>query len=73
MKRIDLVRHLEEFGCEFVREGKQHTLYINRRTRKSTRCPDIERFPPEQLEAFVVRSISLCPLTETLRQALGGA
>ncbi len=34
MKRIDLVRHLEEFGCEFVREGKQHTLYINRRNEK---------------------------------------
>ena len=35
MKRIDLIRHLERHGCQFVREGKEHTLYINRQTKKS--------------------------------------
>src|SRR5438105_11963941 len=27
-ERVDLVRHLERHGCEFVREGREHTLYI---------------------------------------------
>ncbi len=39
MKRRDLVRHLEANGCEFIREGKEHTLYINRETRRSTAVP----------------------------------
>ena len=30
MKRKDLIRHLEEHGCEFLREGSKHTIYVNR-------------------------------------------
>jgi len=30
MKRKALIRHLEEHGCEFLREGKKHTVYLNR-------------------------------------------
>ena len=29
MKRIELVRHLESNGCELLREGSKHTLYVN--------------------------------------------
>jgi mRNA interferase HicA len=39
MKRRDLVHHLERNGCEFLREGGSHTVYVNRRTRKSTTIP----------------------------------
>jgi mRNA interferase HicA len=39
MKRRDLVRHLERHGCEFLREGGNHTVFINRRTRKSSTIP----------------------------------
>lgn len=39
MKRRDLLRHLERHGCEFWREGGQHTIYIHRRERKSTAIP----------------------------------
>jgi mRNA interferase HicA len=39
MKRRDLVRHLERHGCEFLREGGSHTVYVNRRTRKSSTVP----------------------------------
>ena len=39
MKRRDLLRHLERHGCEFWREGAQHTIYIHRRERKSTAIP----------------------------------
>ena len=39
MKRRDLVRHLEHHGCEFLREGGNHTVFVNRRTRKSSTVP----------------------------------
>jgi len=30
MKRRDLLRHLEENGCQLLREGSRHTVYFNR-------------------------------------------
>jgi mRNA interferase HicA len=34
MKRRGLLRHLEKQGCEFLREGGNHTIYVNRRAQK---------------------------------------
>jgi mRNA interferase HicA len=45
MKRIDLIRHLESHGCQFMREGRQHSLYINRQTRKSAAVPSSRDSP----------------------------
>ncbi len=39
MKRADLIRHLEQHGCEFLREGGNHTVYVNRAARKSSSVP----------------------------------
>ena len=39
MKRRDLIRHLEHHGCEFLREGGNHTIYVNRRARKVSSVP----------------------------------
>ncbi len=39
MKRIDLIRHLEASGCEFLREGGRHSIYINRIAQKSSAIP----------------------------------
>jgi mRNA interferase HicA len=39
MKRIDLTRHLERSGCEVLREGSRHTVYINRNEKKSSTIP----------------------------------
>ena len=39
MKRRDLIRHLEEHGCELLREGGHHTVYINRSARKVSTVP----------------------------------
>jgi len=39
VKRTDLIRHLESHGCEFLREGGNHTVYVNRRVRKSSSIP----------------------------------
>ncbi len=34
MTRRDLIRHLERHGCEFLRQGGNHTLYGNRPKKK---------------------------------------
>lgn len=39
MKRRDLIRHLEAHGCEFLREGGEHTVYVNREARKASAVP----------------------------------
>ncbi|MFQ5745101.1 MAG: type II toxin-antitoxin system HicA family toxin [Acidobacteriota bacterium] len=39
MKRRDLIRHLEAHGCEFLREGGNHTVYVNRTARKVSTVP----------------------------------
>ena len=39
MKRLDLIRHLEKQGCELLREGGSHTMYINRATQRSSAVP----------------------------------
>ena len=39
MKRRDLIRHLERHGCEFLREGSNHTVYVNRIARKCSTVP----------------------------------
>ncbi len=39
MKRRDLVRHLETQGCEFLREGGNHTVYVNRTVKKTSTVP----------------------------------
>jgi predicted RNA binding protein YcfA (HicA-like mRNA interferase family) len=39
MKRRDLLRHPERHGCEFLREGGAHTIYVNRAAGKATTIP----------------------------------
>ncbi len=39
MKRRDLVRHLERNGCQQLREGCAHTVFVNRAAQKSTTIP----------------------------------
>jgi mRNA interferase HicA len=39
MKRRELIEHLEEHGCEFLRERGNHTIYVNRVARKSSSVP----------------------------------
>jgi mRNA interferase HicA len=39
LKRRDLVRHLEQHGCGLLREGANHTIYINRSARKTSTVP----------------------------------
>jgi len=39
MKRKDFLRHLESYGCEFLREGGSHTIYVNRLVQRSSAIP----------------------------------
>ncbi|MDE2662700.1 MAG: addiction module toxin, HicA family [Gemmatimonadota bacterium] len=41
MKRRDLLRHLTRHGCAFLREGGNHTLYINRDLARKI-CKDLQ-------------------------------
>ena len=39
MKRAELLRHLMDRGCEFLREGGRHSVYVNRAAGKSSTVP----------------------------------
>jgi len=39
MKRVDLLRHLQQHGCEFLREGAEHTIYVNREAKATSAIP----------------------------------
>ncbi|MDP2211121.1 MAG: type II toxin-antitoxin system HicA family toxin [Candidatus Aquicultor sp.] len=39
MKRKDLIRYLEKNGCVFLREGANHTVYVNRIEKKASTVP----------------------------------
>ncbi len=39
MKRRELIRHLVKHGCEFFREGGNHTVYVNRKAGKTSTIP----------------------------------
>jgi len=39
VKRIDLIRHLEALGCRLLREGGNHSVYVNPTTRRTSTVP----------------------------------
>ena len=60
MKRRDLIEHLEEHGCEFLREGKAHTVYVNRAKRKTSTVPR-HREVDESLARKICRDLEVPP------------
>lgn len=52
MKRIDLVRHLQQHGCQLLREGAKHSVFVNRATRKATTVPR-----HREIDNFLARKI----------------
>ena len=61
MKRIDLIRHLEQHGCELLREGGNHSVYVNRAARKSSTVPR-HREIDEFLARKICRDLEVPPL-----------
>lgn len=39
MNRRLLIRRIEKMGCELLREGGNHSVYVNRRQKKVTTIP----------------------------------
>ncbi len=39
MRRRFLIRRIEKMGCELLREGGNHSIYVNRRQKKVTTIP----------------------------------
>ena len=39
MKRRELIHHLEQHGCQLLREGARHSMYVNRPARKASAVP----------------------------------
>ncbi|MEK6534289.1 MAG: type II toxin-antitoxin system HicA family toxin [Thermodesulfobacteriota bacterium] len=39
MKREEFIKHLRLHGCAFLREGGNHTVYVNRRAKKASTVP----------------------------------
>jgi mRNA interferase HicA len=39
VKRRALLKHLKDHGCEFLREGTRHTMYVNWAAVRSSAVP----------------------------------
>ena len=39
MKRRELIRHFEKHGCQVLREGSKHTMFVNPRQKKVSALP----------------------------------
>ena len=52
MKRIDLIHHLEVQGCRLLREGANHSVYVNPATRKVSTVPR-----HREIDEFLARKI----------------
>ncbi len=39
MKRRQVLKHLKSHGCEFLREGRNHTVYFNTAKGKTSTVP----------------------------------
>lgn len=39
MKRRELIRHLEKHGCQRLREGGRHTMFVNPPRKKVSAMP----------------------------------
>ena len=60
MKRRDLIRYIEKNGCEFLREGGDHTVYVNRKEKKVSTIPR-HREIDEYLARRICRDLAIPP------------
>jgi len=60
VKRRELVRHLEANGCELLREGSRHSVFMNPVTRKVSTVPR-HREINEHLARKIFRDLEVPP------------
>jgi len=39
LKSLELIRHLEHHGCQLLREGGNHSIYVNRKSGRTSSVP----------------------------------
>ncbi|MCC7475725.1 MAG: type II toxin-antitoxin system HicA family toxin [Pirellulales bacterium] len=39
MKRVDLIRHIESYGCRLLRDRGKHSVYLNSAIKRVTTVP----------------------------------
>ena len=52
MKRVDLERHLRDHGCEPLRQGSRHEVWINLATERTTAVPRHREVKPGTVRAI---------------------
>lgn len=52
MKRRELLKHLKKNGCELLREGSNHTVFVNIAEKKVTTIPR-----HREIDEFLARKI----------------
>jgi mRNA interferase HicA len=67
MKRIDLIRTIEEFGCELMRHGGKHDWYRNPATGVSQPVPR-HREIKDRLARHIIRMLRNPPTAEETGQ-----
>ena len=70
MKRVDLIRTIEGFGCEFIRHGGKHDWYRNPNTGVSQPVPR-HREIKDHLARRIIRMLSN-PADDTATEAEAG-
>jgi mRNA interferase HicA len=60
VKRRALLKHLREQGCEFLREGSRHTVYVNREEGRSSTVPRHGEIP-NNLARKICRDLGVSP------------
>ena len=52
MRRLDVVRHLGQHGCQLLHEGGKHSIFVNRSEGRTTAVPR-----HREINEFLVRKI----------------
>ena len=60
MKRRDLLKHLEQHGCRFVREGGGHSIWENPANRRRSSIPR-HREIPDYTAAGICKQLGVPP------------
>jgi mRNA interferase HicA len=60
VKRRALLKHLRERGCEFLREGRRHTVYVNRQAQRSSTVPRHAEIP-DRLARKICKDLGIPP------------
>jgi predicted RNA binding protein YcfA (HicA-like mRNA interferase family) len=52
MKRVDLIRHLESYGCYLLRDRGKHSVYVNPQNNQTSAVPR-----HREINGFLARKI----------------